>query len=120
MASEFKNRAEMNGPELPPEIQAMFASYRDAMPDPEPGAQFMPQLWTSIESRRKVNFSFGRLARAFVSISLASCLAMSLLFVTPGSHTSPVYGANYLDALSADHNDDSIVDVELSHAGESL
>jgi hypothetical protein len=120
MASEYSNRSEMDGFDLPPEIQTMFASYRDAIPDPEPGAQFMPQLWTRIDSRRKVNFSFGRLARAFVSVSLASCLAMSVVFMMPGSQTSPIYGATYLDALSADHNDDAIVDVELSHAGESL
>ena len=110
----------MDGFDLPPEIQEMFASYRDAIPDPEPGAQFMPQLWTRIDSHRKVTFSFGRLARAFVSVSLASCLAMSALFLMPGSQNSPIYGATYLDALSADHNDDVMIDMELSHAGESL
>ena len=102
MASEYRNRSEMDGFDLPPEIQAMFASYRDSIPDPEPGAQFMPQLWTRIDSRRKVNFSFGRLAKAFVSVSLASCLAMSVFFLMPSSQSSPIYGATYLDALSAD------------------
>jgi hypothetical protein len=38
----------------------------------------------------------------------------------PGSQNSPIYGATYLDALSADHNDDVMIDMELSHAGESL
>jgi hypothetical protein len=45
---------------------------------------------------------------------------MSVFFMMPASQTSPIYGATYLDALSADHNDDAVIDVELSHAGESL
>jgi hypothetical protein len=119
MASEYRNRADMDGLELPDEIRAMFASYRESLPDREPGADFMPQLWNRIDSRRNLTFSFGRLAKGFVSLAMASCLAMSVLFLTPVAQISPIYGATYLDALAADHSDD-IMDVELSHAGETL
>jgi hypothetical protein len=119
MASEHRNRGDMEGLELPDEIRAMFTSYREALPDFEAGANFMPQLWSRIDSRRSISFSFGRLAKGFVSLGLASCLAMSLLFFTPPAQISPIYGATYLDALAADHSDD-MIDVELSHAGETL
>jgi hypothetical protein len=119
MASDFRNRGEMEELELPDELRAMFASYREALPDREPAADFMPQLWSRIDARRNLSFSFGRLAKGFVSVALASCLAMSVLFLTPVTPKSPIYGATYLDALAADHSDD-VVDVELSHAGETL
>jgi len=119
MASEFRNRAEMEGSELPDELRAMFASYREALPDRDPGADFMPQLWSRIDSRRSVSFNFGRLAKGFVSVALASCLAMSVLFLTPVTQKSPIYGATYLDALASDLSDD-VMDVELSHVGEPL
>jgi hypothetical protein len=119
MASDFRNRGEMEAFELPDDLRAMFASYREALPDREPASDFMPQLWTKIDARRSISFSFGRLAKGFVSVALASCLAMSILFLTPVKPQSPIYGFTYLDALAADHSDD-VVDVELSHAGESI
>jgi len=93
--------------ELPTDVQAMFASYRDAMPDPEAGANFMPQLWTRIDARRNVSFNFGRLAKGFVSVAMASCLAMSLLFLNNSAPVSPVYGETYLDALAAADSGDA-------------
>ena len=109
----------MDGLELPAEIRAMFAAYREALPDPEPDANFMPKLWTLIDAHRNVTFSFGRLAKRFVSIAAASCLAMSLLFLTPVHQMSPIYGATYLDALAADHPDE-VADTDLTHSAETL
>ncbi len=119
MASEQRNRAALDGVELPAEIRAMFASYREALPDPEPGANFMPRVWARIDARRNANISFGRLAKRFVSVAVASCLAMSILFLTPVRQMSPVYGATYLDALAADHPDE-VVDTDLTHSIETL
>lgn len=119
MANEQRNRAELEGLELPTEIRAMFATYREALPDPEAGANFMPQLWSRIDSQRNVTFSFGRLAKRFVSVAVASCLAMSILFLTPVHQMSPIYGATYLDVLAADHPDD-VPDTDLAHSVETL
>lgn len=116
MASEQRNRAELEGLELPAEIRGNFAAYREALPDPEPGANFMPQLWNRIESQRNVTFSFGRLAKRFVSVAVASCLAMFILFLTPVHQMSPIYGATYLDALAAD----DVADTDLTHSIETL
>lgn len=119
MSSEMRNRAELEGAELPEEIRAMFAAYREALPDPEAAANFMPQLWSRIDSQRNVTFSFGRLAKRFVSVAVASCLAMSIPFLTPVHQMSPVYGATYLDALAADHPDDA-ADTDLTRSVEPL
>jgi len=119
MANEQRNRAELENLELPAEIQAMFASYRAALPDPEPEANFMPQLWSRIDSQRNFTFSFGRLAKRFVSVAVASCLAMSIFFLAPVHQMSPAYGATYLDVLAADHPDDA-ADPELTHSVETL
>ncbi|MEP6536590.1 MAG: hypothetical protein ABJF23_14785 [Bryobacteraceae bacterium] len=119
MANEQRNRADLDSFELPAEIQAMFASYREALPDPEPAANFMPQLWTRIDSQRNYTFNFGRLAKRFVSVALASCLAMSIFFLTPAHQMSSVYGATYLDALAADQAVD-MADPDLTRSGETL
>jgi hypothetical protein len=116
----------MEGLELPDEIRAMFASYRDALPDPDPAVNFMPQLWNRIDARRSVAFNFGRFAKGFVSLAMASCLGMSVLFLAPATHVSPIYGTTYLDALAADLDalaadpSDDIMDPEFNHAGETL
>jgi len=119
MANDFRDRAEIEAFELPGDIQAMFASYRDAMPDPEAGANFMPQLWSRIESQRNPSFVFGRWAKGFVSVAVASCLAMSLLFFTSPAPVSPVYAGTYLDALSAAQADDAS-DVDVTRPFEAL
>jgi len=36
------------------ELSGLFASYKGAVPDPEAGANFMPELWRKIEGRRSV------------------------------------------------------------------
>ena len=33
-------------------LDALFAEYRSACPDPEPSADFMPAMWKRIEARR--------------------------------------------------------------------
>lgn len=113
MASEYRNRSEMEEVELPVELQAMFTSYRASVPDVDASANFMPQLWSRIDSQRNLTFSFGRLAKRFVSVAVASCLAMSIFFFAPVKQVSPVYGETYLDALAADHSDD-VMDVDMN------
>ena len=58
-----------------PKLDELFAAYRDALPDRDPSAGFMPELWRRIDQRRKPSLSFGRFARVFVTASLALCFA---------------------------------------------
>ncbi len=62
------------------ELDALFAEYRSACPDPDGGVNFMPGLWQKIEARRKESVSvFRRLAQACVLATAALTLAMVIL-----------------------------------------
>ncbi|MBI3279009.1 MAG: hypothetical protein HYZ57_04105 [Acidobacteria bacterium] len=81
------------------ELDPLWAAYRAAVPDPEPSANFMPQLWTRIEAQQRVTYVFGRLGRLFVTAAAACCLIMSLLLWQPQTPASTVYSATYVDLL---------------------
>jgi hypothetical protein len=87
-----------------PKLDEYFAAYRDALPDREPSAGFMPELWRRIEQRRKPAFAFGRFARGFVTAALALCVAITA--VTWHSSGNSVYTATYVDVLDDDRNTD--------------
>ena len=87
--------------ELDARLDECFAAYRDACPDPEPAADFMPRLWARIEGRRESQaaVAWRRWTEAFLSLAAAACLAIVLLQVVP--QTAPVYyHSTYLDQLS--------------------
>jgi hypothetical protein len=84
---------------LGPKLDALFRAYRQACPDPEPGADFMPKLWGRIEARQGIPLAVLRLGRVFVSASAALCLAMVLLLLSPLSQNSSV-SMTYVEALS--------------------
>jgi hypothetical protein len=96
-----------------PKLDELFAAYRDAVPDREASAAFMPELWKRIEQRRKQTFNFGRFARGFVSAAAAFCLAMGAITWSPSSN--PIYTSSYIDVL----DDDLVHDVDTLH-GETL
>lgn len=113
----FRDRP-VGSDELPQEIQALFTRYREALPDSEPRANFMPELWQGIESRRRVTLSMGRIAKGFVTAAAAICLLMTALVVTPQkSPVSTNSTVNYLDVLSAAADDPG--DIDPNH-GETL
>jgi hypothetical protein len=88
---------------LPSDLQALFASYRAELPDPEPSANFMPAVWAKIEPQRSLTYSFRRIAKALVTAAVGACLLMSAFMATV-NHGQPVNSA-YVDVL--DSNDDS-------------
>lgn len=87
--------------DLDARLDECFVAYRDACPDPEPAADFMPRLWARIEGRRESQAAaaWRRWTEAFLSLAAAACLAIVLLQVVP--QTAPVYyHSTYLDQLS--------------------
>ncbi len=105
---------------LEPKLDTLLAAYRQACPDPEPGADFMPRLWSRIEARQSIPFAMLRLGRVFVSASAALCLAMVLLLLSPVSQTSAP-SISYVEALSISdpHQVMAYADVETDN-GDSL
>jgi hypothetical protein len=84
-------------------LDKMFQEYRAALPDPEPGAGFMPGLWQRIEARRVSSlWIFRRLAQVCVGATLALTILMGA-FLIPRLEKSPVYSTSYVDELAADH-----------------
>ena len=86
------------------DLDGLFARYRSACPDVEPGADFMPRLWARIERKPTFSFIFGRLARSLVTASAVSCLLLAALNMVPHSGVSRAHSkyATYIDALSAE------------------
>jgi hypothetical protein len=83
-------------------LDAVWAAYKDACPDPEPSADFMPKLWGRIEARRAGTLSvFRRLSQVCVMATVALTLLMTVVLI-PHLQKLPVYSATYVDVLAAD------------------
>jgi len=92
-------------------LAALWAEYKGACPDPEPGANFMPELWQRIEAHRQAALSLmlRRWVEACVVAALALALVVSTLLI-PRALRMPVYQSTYLDVLAeADSSQDAIV-----------
>ena len=89
---------------LPAEIGALFARYREAVSDCEPGAAFMPGLWAKIDARRGVVHSFRRLVGGFVTAAAALCLLLSagMYSVSQMAPQPSLVSVSYIEVLD-DH-----------------
>ena len=87
-------------------LDALFRAYREACPDPDPSANFMPELWRRIEERQRSVFFLGRWARAFVTAAAVSVLAMAAyLYIPRGSSLFSV--ESYVEVLASGHSQDT-------------
>ena len=84
------------------QLDALFRAYRLASPDPEPGPNFMPQLWQKIEARERGSAIFARLARSLVSVALALTLLMTIAVSLLRRQVS-VPPETYVEVLAEDH-----------------
>jgi ABC-type nitrate/sulfonate/bicarbonate transport system permease component len=80
-------------------LDALFRAYRDACPDPEASANFMPTLWARIDSRQTFLFSFRRMASAFVTAAVALSIALGVYMTIPRS-TAATATETYVEALA--------------------
>jgi hypothetical protein len=79
------------------ELNALFAAYKAATPDPEASSNFMPQLWRKIEARQNILFSVKRLTRFFVAAAAAICLLFATMLAVPHHIES---NGSYVDVLA--------------------
>jgi len=87
-------------------LNALWAEYRDACPEPEQGTNFMPQLWQKIEARRVEPVSiFKRMSYICVMATVALTLAITVIL--PRIQREPVYSATYIDVLENSHSIDA-------------
>ena len=80
-------------------LDALFRAYKNACPDPDPSANFMPDLWRRIEERQRSVFFLGRWARAFVTAAAVLSLAMAAYLYIPGGRNSVFSAESYVEAL---------------------
>jgi hypothetical protein len=91
------------------QLDALFAEYREAFPDPEASADFMPELWQKIEARRvETTWVFRRLAQVCVLATVALTLLISTIMKpsTDNSNSEVFYSGSYVDIIAADHAED--------------
>ncbi len=94
------------------DLDKIFAAYRESLPDPEPGADFMPGLWRRIEAKRSPVLVFRRLVQALVTAAVCVLLAGAVMITR--LQKAPVYTATYVDVLENEH-----ASTELAYADAS-
>jgi len=91
-------------------LDRLWAEYREACPNPEPSAGFMPGLWQRIEAQRSSNvIMLRRIAQICVGATLALTVLIGAVLI-PQLEKIPVYSATYVDVIAADHPN-SYVDI---------
>lgn len=98
------------------ELSALFAAYRKACPDPEPSANFTPELWAKIEARQTFVHSLKRFAQGIITAAAAASLLMGSYLYRPDSHSSPIYQNTYLELLAAEQSGDNPANAEIVQA----
>lgn len=90
-------------------LDALFAEFRMACPDPEPSADFMPGMWKRIEARRVATVSvFKHWAQICVMATLALTVLIGAVLIPKFQDSSTASSPSYLEALSAEHSADYI------------
>jgi len=91
------------------QLDQLLVSYRQACPDVDASAEFMPRLWQRIESRRVENFSIlKRLAQICVATAAAAIIVTTVLMPAPQDDGIT---STYTEFLSAYHADEALVQV---------
>lgn len=100
-------------------LSALFAAYREACPDPEPSANFMPLLWQKIEARQTFAVTVQRFAQAFLTVAAAICILMTVIMVSTRSGSTGFYAASYVETLAAEQTPEALDLMHVEGAGES-
>jgi hypothetical protein len=95
------------------ELSSLFAAYREALPDPEPGAGFTPGMWARIDAKRRETAKLSILARRMVALGAALSLAtVALVYVPAMRNANPALTSTYVEVLSEDHQ--QMIEVDAS------
>jgi hypothetical protein len=83
-------------------LDELFRAYREACPDIDANAAFMPQMWARIEAQEVSSNWFGRIARGLVTAALAASVILGLLVSSMNQSTAFLNGT-FVDALVRDN-----------------
>lgn len=79
-------------------LDRLFQEYREACPELEGGANFLPRMWERIESRRSPLLEWVTMSRRALVGALALCMVLGFVLGTAFS-SSTFYQMTYLEAL---------------------
>jgi hypothetical protein len=82
-------------------LDELFLAYRQACPDTDGSARFMPGIWAGIEAREVSTNWFGRVAKALVTAAVAASVILGLM-MSSASRSNEFFNATFVDALQAD------------------
>lgn len=88
-------------------LNELFSAYRQAMPDFEGGADFMPGLWAKIEKRQSQSTVWFAWTRAILAGATVAGVLLVGFSVWSPFERSVYYETSYVEALDA--NDDVVV-----------
>ena len=88
-------------------IDRLLAAYREACPDPEASAQFMPALWSKIDARRSFTLTLRRWTGALVAAAMA----------TPRQADPNLHESTYVDSLEEVESFEAMAYAELASYG---
>lgn len=83
-------------------LDELLADYREACPEVEASATFMPTLWQKIDAKRSFWWAFQGFART--AMGACAVLALILLALNLTSVKQTFSSPSYTDALVADHS----------------
>jgi len=89
------------------ELSALFARYRESLPDPEANAGFMPGLWRAIDAKRSFALRIKRVTQLILTGAAAACLGMMVYGTLPNKPAHESH-ATYTDVLAASHRPESL------------
>ena len=84
-------------------LSELFLAYRDACPDPEPGVNFMPQMWAKIEARETSTNWFGRIAKTLVTAALAASAVLALLISSSSQPGAFFLNGSFVEAVALEN-----------------
>ncbi len=118
---KMQDPSNTNVEQLGRKLDELLAAYREACPDPEPSANFMPDLWARIEASRSASYSFGRWTQALVTAAAAICLLLGLLQTYLPSKAT-FYTQSYVEALQQENAAEipSSLEYVLAESGSAL
>ncbi len=84
-------------------LDALFRAYRQATPDRDASANFMPELWRRIDERQRSVFFLSRWARALVTAAAVLSLGMAAYLYIPHGRNSMFSVESYVEVLATSH-----------------
>ena len=97
-------------PEFPDAVKLAFRQYREAHPDPEPSAAFMPGIWRKVEGRRRTFGSLAmlrHLAQTYVGLAIAAAIVLGV-FVIPRAQENQHLQISYAEVVADDYSQQEV------------